>query len=84
MNKQDKRTNPITGEVEHWIQPKGLPGIWKPIGFCDRCQTFKECLGLVTLTDQEWEELENFIVASNNAYDVFKEIESKDLKKCTL
>jgi hypothetical protein len=84
LSKQDKRTNLLTGEVEHWIQPKGLPGIWKPIGFCKRCQTFKECIGLVALSDEEWEELENIIEATRDLVNVKNRLVANNLKKCSV
>ena len=44
------RINPVTGREEYWNEPPGLPGLWIPRGFCDRCHPFNQCLGLATFT----------------------------------
>ena len=55
------RLDPETGREQIWVKPEGLPGIWITRGFCDRCEVYKECLGLLSLTDLEWKEVENLI-----------------------
>jgi hypothetical protein len=55
------RINPETGRIETWLQPAGLPGIWIEPGFCSRCDSFNECLGLMKLNDGDWEEVKSLI-----------------------
>jgi hypothetical protein len=55
------RINPKTGRQEFWNQPLGLPGIWMTRGFCDRCQPFNQCLGLLELSDDECKSVTNLI-----------------------
>ncbi len=76
------RINPETGKEEYWNQPPGLPGIWMTRGFCDRCQPFYTCLGLIALSDAEWQSVENLMAETNDILGVKKVLEKKDLKTC--
>ena len=78
------RINPKTGREEYWNQPTGLPGIWMTRGFCDRCHPFNQCLGLLELSDDEWNSVENLIDETNDLLNVKKVIESKELKTCSV
>jgi hypothetical protein len=77
------RINPETGKEEYWNQPPGLPGIWMTRGFCDRCQPFYTCLGLIDLSDSEWQSVENLMAETNDILGVKKVLEKKDLKTCS-
>jgi hypothetical protein len=55
------RINSETGRIESWIQPPGLPGMWIEPGFCARCDSFNECLGLMKLNDEDWDEVKSLI-----------------------
>ena len=77
------RVNPKTGREEYWNQPPGLPGLWIPRGFCDRCHPFNQCLGLMELSDNEWKSVENLIDETNDLLNVKKVIETKNLKTCS-
>ena len=76
------RINPETGKEEYWNQPPGLPGIWMTRGFCDPCQPFYSCLGLIALSDAEWQSVENLMAETNDILGVKKVLEKKDLKTC--
>lgn len=76
------RINPETGKEEYWNQPPGLPGIWMTRGFCGRCQPFYTCLGLIDLSDAEWQSVENLMAETNDILGVKKVLEKKDLKTC--
>jgi hypothetical protein len=77
------RINPKTDREEYWNQPPGLPGIWMTRGFCDRCHPFNKCLGLLELSDDEWNSVENLINETNDLLNVRKVIETKELKPCS-
>ena len=76
------RINPETGKEEYWNQPPGLPGFWMTRGFCDRCPPFYTCLGLIDLSDAEWNSVENLMAETNDILGVKKVLEKKDLKTC--
>ena len=78
------RINPVTGREEYWNEPPGLPGLWIPRGFCDRCHPFNQCLGLMNLSDDEWKSVENLIDETKNIINVETVIKSKDLKTCSV
>lgn len=78
------RINPVTGREEYWNEPPGLPGLWIPRGFCDRCHPFNKCLGLLNLSDDEWKSVENLIDETKNIINVETVIKSKDLKTCSV
>lgn len=77
------RINPVTGREEYWNEPPGLPGIWMPRGFCDRCHPFNKCLGLANLSNEEWKSVENLIDETNNIINLENVIKSKQLKTCS-
>lgn len=77
-----KRINTESGREEVWIQPAGLPGIWITKGYCDRCEQFNQCLGLLDLSDSEWSKIENLITQTNNLFIVKEVIKENDLKTC--
>ncbi len=52
-------------------------------GFCDRCQPFNQCLGLLELSDDEWKSVKNLIDETYDLLNVKKAIESKELKICS-
>ena len=52
------RINPKTKKEEIWVQPYEKPGIWVQRGFCDRCQPFNDCLGLMEIDDRDWAQME--------------------------
>ena len=60
------RLDPKTGREQIWVKPEGLPGLWITRGFCDRCEAYKECLGLLSLTDSEWKEVKEMISEAND------------------
>jgi hypothetical protein len=78
------RINAKTGREEFWNQPEGLPGIWMTRGFCDRCQPFNKCMGLLDLTDSEWESMENLISETNDILSLEKSQNLSKLKKCSV
>ena len=61
-----KRLDPKTGREQIWVKPVGLPGLWVTRGYCDRCEVYQECLGLLSLSDLEWTELEELISEVND------------------
>lgn len=73
------RINPITGREEYWNEPKGLPGIWMERGWCQRCKPFHRCMGFATLSDDEWQSIENIIDEANHPP---LSAELPELKKC--
>jgi hypothetical protein len=78
------RINPVTGREEYWNEPPGLPGLWIPRGFCDRCHPFNQCLGLMNISDEEWNDLENKVdELVNDRVKLESVIVEKQLKKCT-
>ena len=77
-----KRINAETGREEFWNQPAGLPGIWMTRGYCDRCEQFSQCLGLLNLSEDEWSKIENLITQTNNLLVVKNVIKEKELKAC--
>jgi hypothetical protein len=54
-----ERFNHVTGRKEFYIKPNNLPGYWTALGLCDRCYSYKKCLGLAGLSKEEWLECEN-------------------------
>ncbi len=64
------RLDPKTGREQIWVKPEGLPGLWVTRGFCDRCAAYRECLGLLSLTDSEWKDLEELISETNDNSEV--------------
>jgi hypothetical protein len=78
------RINTKTGREEFWNQPEGLPGIWMTRGFCDRCNPFNKCMGLLELTDAEWESMENLISETNDILSIEKSPKLSKLKKCSV
>lgn len=52
------RINPKTKKEEIWVQPYSLPGIWMQRGYCDRCEPFNDCLGLMEIDDRDWAQME--------------------------
>ena len=76
------RINSVTGKEEFWNKPPGLPGIWMTPGFCDRCKEYKDCLGLLGLSDAEWEDVQSFIHKTNNSTSIFDLEKVQQLKKC--
>ncbi len=76
------RINPVTGREEYWNQPPGFPGLWIPRGFCDKCHSFNQCLGLLNISDEEWERVDDLITETNDILGVKKVLEKKDLKTC--
>ncbi len=79
------RINPVTGREEYWNEPPGLPGLWIRRGFCDRCHPFNQCLGLMNISDEEWNDLENMVdELVNNPSKLDSIVESKQLKKCSV
>ena len=52
------RINPKTKKEEIWIQPDGKPGICVQRGFCERCEPFNDCLGLMEINDRDWAQME--------------------------
>lgn len=77
-----KRINAESGREEVWIQPAWLPGIWITKGYCDRCEQFNQCLGLLDLSDSEWSKIENLITQTNNLFIVKEVIKENNLKTC--
>jgi hypothetical protein len=78
------RINAKTGREEYWNEPPGLPGLWIPRGFCDRCHPFNQCLGLMNISDEEWNDLENKVdELVNDRVKLKSVIVEKQLKKCT-
>lgn len=63
-----RRSNPITGKEQVLVQPEGLPGIWMntEIELCERCKPFNKCLGLDSLSDNEWLEVSDIIRETGN------------------
>ncbi len=78
------RINANTGREEFWNQPEGYPGIWMTRGFCDRCHPFNKCMGLLELTDEEWESMENLISETNDILSLEKSPNLSKLKKCSV
>jgi hypothetical protein len=74
-----KRLDPETGREQIWVKPDGLSGLWVTRGYCERCETYRECLGLLSLTDKEWKELENLISEANDPAAVKEQIEGMNL-----
>jgi len=66
----ERRINPVTKRVQVKVEPDGLPAIWVDEGYCERCEPFGECLGLLELTDTEWQAAQNLI----------KEVEKTDVR----
>ncbi len=54
-----ERFNQVTGRKEFYIEVEGLPGYWTALGLCDRCYSYKKCLGLAGLSMEEWLVFEN-------------------------
>lgn len=55
-----ERFNQVTGRKEFYIEVEGIPGgYWTPLGLCDRCYSYKKCLGLAKLSMEEWQKFEN-------------------------
>jgi hypothetical protein len=55
-----QRFNEKTGRKEFFIEVEGIPGgYWTTLGLCDRCYTYKKCLGLAKLSEEEFQEFEN-------------------------
>ena len=79
------RINPKTGREEFWNEPLGLPGIWMTRGFCDRCYPFNKCLGLMELSENEWNNLENMVdELVNNPSKLEGVFDNRQLKKCSV
>ena len=55
----EERFNHLTGRKEFYIKPNNLPGYWTALGLCDRCYSYKKCIGLARLSMEEWIEFEN-------------------------
>ena len=79
MSTIQTRLDPKTGREQIWVKPEGLPGLWVTRGFCDRCEAYKECLGLLSLTDTEWKDLEELISQANDPAAVKERIEGMKL-----
>jgi hypothetical protein len=75
-----KRINPKTGEIEYWNQPKGLPGIWMPIGFCERCKPYGKCEGYSGIPNEEWDNLLHEIRQLSMEHTVHQFIQTKGYK----
>ena len=58
----ERRINPKTGRTEIKLQPPGLPAIWVDEGYCERCEPYGECLGLMELSNEEWETAQQLII----------------------
>ncbi len=65
----ERRIHPVTKRVQVKIEPEGLPAIWVDEGYCERCEPYGECLGLMELTEKEWEAAKALI----------KEVEKKEV-----
>ncbi len=81
MKRDNKRINSITGKLEREINPEGLPAIWVT-ALCPRCEKFKECLGFKTLTEEEWNNVESFVLNLNTASAAVKEFKGKMNLEC--
>ena len=60
-----ERFNHVTGRKEFYIKPNNLPGYWTALGLCDRCYSYKKCLGLAKLSLQEWQKFEKEYTIQN-------------------
>lgn len=76
----EKRIDPVTGREQLWVKPDGLPGLWVTRGYCDRCDPYKECLGFLSLSDEEWAIVEVLIADTKSTAEVKKRIEGLELK----
>ena len=65
-----KRIDPVTGREQLWVKPDGLPGLWVTRGYCERCEPYRECLGFLSLSDEEWASFMELIAVVNNITDV--------------
>jgi len=74
------RLDPETGREQIWVKPDGLPGLWITRGFCDRCEPYKDCLGFLSLSDEEWVSVDALIADANNTRVVKERIEGLELK----
>jgi hypothetical protein len=79
------RINPITNKTEIKVQPEGRPAIWIEIGYCERCEPYGECMGLMELTDREWEAAKALIKEVEKT-EVSRELTNAgySVKKCAL
>ena len=79
----ERRLNPNTNRIEVKVQPDGLPAIWITEGYCERCEPYGECLGLLELTDAEWEVAQSLIKEVEKT-EVGKELADAgfSIKKC--
>jgi hypothetical protein len=75
-----KRIDPETGREQIWVKPDGLPGLWVTRGYCDRCEPFKDCLGFLSLSDEEWANVQSMIVDVNNTAEFKERIVGLELK----
>jgi hypothetical protein len=75
-----KRIDPETGREQIWLKPDGLPGLWVTRGYCVRCDPYKECLGFLSLSDEEWARVEALIADANSIVVVKERIEDLVLK----
>ena len=60
-----ERFNQVTGRKEFYIEAEGLPGYWTALGLCDRCYSYKKCLGLAKLSMEEWQKFEKEYTIQN-------------------
>ncbi len=75
-----KRNDPETGREQIWVKPDGLPGLWVTRGYCERCEPFKDCLGFLSLRDEEWASVEVLIADTNSKTAVKERIVGLELK----
>ncbi len=75
-----KRIDPVTGREQLWVKPDGLPGLWVTRGYCERCEPFKDCLGFLSLSDEEWADVESLIADANSTAEVKERVLGLELK----
>lgn len=75
-----KRIDPETGREQIWVKPDGLPGLWVTRGYCERCEPFKDCLGFLSLSDEEWADVEALIADANSTAEVKERVVGLELK----
>ena len=65
------RYNEKTGRKEFYIEVEGIPGgYWTPLVLCDRCYKYNKCLGLASLSMEEWEVFENTSAKLLDSFDL--------------
>jgi hypothetical protein len=75
-----KRIDPETGREQIWVKPDGLPGLWVTRGYCVRCEPFKDCLGFLSLSDEEWASVEALVADANSTAEAKEHVVGLELK----